>query len=336
MKFVPGLALACAMAGASIWGSSLLAKTSVPISALLLVIILGILMGSLWNLPDVLQPGLKIAQKGILRLGVALLGLKLSLLTLGQLGVWGYVYLTLVTALAFLPSLWLGRKMGLTDSQSLLLGVGGSICGASAIAAAETVVEGEPKETTVGLAVITLWGCIAVVLYSLVAHSIGFSTRAYGVFNGATLQEMAHVVAGASALGPESEKVAVVAKLWRVAMLAPMIVGLGWYLSRTKSRDGSSSTGSKAALVPWFMVGFLVLSIVRTIGDSQGFGPLFKTLDPMIGFVLAVGMAGVGLKTSFKDVASGGVKPVLFGLVHWLYIVGLALGLGFILPGILR
>lgn len=336
MRALPGLALASAMAGASIYTSSLLAKTTVPVSALLLVILLGIVIGSVWTLPETLQPGLKLAQKGILRLGVALLGLKLSLLALAELGVWGYLYLTLVTALAFLPCVWLGRRLGLTDSQSLLLGVGGSICGASAIAAAETVVEGEPKETTVALAVITLWGCVAVLIYSAIAKSVGVSAQGYGVFCGATLQEMAHVVAGASALGADSEKIAVISKLWRVAMLAPMIVGLGWYLAKNRAQGSTHKETKKANLLPWFMVAFLILSGVRTLADSQGFGAQIKSLDPAIGFVLAVGMAGVGLKTSFKDVASGGLQPVLFGLYHWVYIALLALGLGLVLPGILR
>lgn len=317
-KLAPGIGLCILLAILAVGLSEIpWAKANLRFSPLLIVTLLGIAIGSTWDLPKSQKDGVAYCQKPVLRLGVALLGIKLSLMKIVEIGGSALAVILIVTTVGFFAAVLLGRLVGLGEKPSLLLATGGSICGASAIVAADSVVQPESRDTAVSLAVITLWGTVGIFAYPALAH---FPPHFFGVFCGATLHEVAQVVAAAG----DSADIATVTKLARVCLLAPAIIGLGWWMRRS----GVQAEGKRAGLVPWFLWAFLAMAALRTVAPNLGIETNAKWFgDAIVPLVLSVGMAGVGLHTRLKEVVQAGWRPIAVGLTQWLIMMGLAIGL---------
>lgn len=318
MTILPGLLVAvllAALAYAPKW-----LWPTFPVSPLLTVILLGMAIGSVVSLPATWKSGLQLAQKPILRWGVAGLGFKLSLQELASIGgsALAVVLISTVAALAF--GWWLGRLAGLPEKMNLLLGVGGGICGASAIVAADTVVQGEQSDSALPLGIITLVGTVGIVVYPLMAHALQMDPFIYGVWNGASLHEMAQVIAAGNAVEGAINP-STVTKLARICLLAPVVFYLGWMLRRKATSTGEA----KVPLVPWFLAVFVLLAAFRTavaVPEATA-----KLVDGVVLFVLCVGMAAVGLFTDFRQIVRAGAKPILVGVGQWVFLAVLSLGL---------
>ncbi|QYK52009.1 MAG: putative sulfate exporter family transporter [Fimbriimonadaceae bacterium] len=322
---VPGLALVLVLALFANWLSEVpVVKDQLRFSALLLVILLGILIASAWTLPKMFEPGLKIAQKPILRWGVAGLGFRLTLQELAGIGAPALLVVVLAVAGSFLFCVWLGKIIGIDKKLGLLLATGGSICGASAIVAADTVVEAEGQDAAVSMGIITLWGTVGIFIFPVLAKAMGWADFAYGLFCGATLHETAQVVAAASGISPAAVGVATVVKLVRICTLAPMVFGIGWWLRRTSDSEATA----KVSLVPWFLVMFCVFSAMVSFIQVDSFQALVKDqINPAVKLLLAVGMAGVGLQTNVRDLWKAGWKSVGLGLAQWVALILITLTL---------
>lgn len=312
-KLAPGVGLCILLALLAVVIAELpWSKAHLRFSPLLIVILLGMAIGSTLSLPALFRDGVAYCQKPVLRLGVALLGIKLSLTKIVEIGGSALTVILIVTIVGFFVAVLLGRLVGLGQKPTLLLATGGSICGASAIVAADAVIQGENKDAAVSLAVVTLWGTVGIFLYPMLAH---FLPHTYGVFCGATLHEVAQVVAAA---GP-AQDVATVTKLARVCLLAPTIIGLGWFV-----KGSGAVADRKAGLVPWFLWAFLAMATLRTFAPQLGIEPQAKWFgDMVVPLVLSVGMAGVGLQTRLLEVIQAGWKPIVVGLLQWLTMGGL-------------
>jgi uncharacterized integral membrane protein (TIGR00698 family) len=318
VKLVPGLLVAVILAALAYAPKVLL--PNLTISPLLTVILLGMVIASLMQLPITWKPGLQLAQKPILRWGVAGLGFKLSLQELASIGGSALVVVVVSTVAALAFGWWLGRRVGLPDKMNLLLGVGGGICGASAIVAADTVVQGEQSDSALPLGIITLVGTVGIVVYPLLGNALNLSPFVYGVWNGASLHEMAQVIAAGNAI-PDAISPSTVTKLARICLLAPVVFYLGWMLRKKEQNVGEA----KVPLVPWFLVVFVLLAAFRTLVEvPKSTAKLVEDLDL---FVLCVGMAGVGLFSDFRQIVRAGVKPILVGVVQWVFLAALALAL---------
>ncbi len=318
MKLVPGLLVAVFLAALAYAPKVLL--PNLTISPLLTVILLGMVIASLMQLPITWKPGLQLAQKPILRWGVAGLGFKLSLQELASIGGSALVVVVVSTVAALAFGWWLGRRVGLPDKMNLLLGVGGGICGASAIVAADTVVQGEQSDSALPLGIITLVGTVGIVVYPLLGNALNLSPFVYGVWNGASLHEMAQVIAAGNAI-PDAISPSTVTKLARICLLAPVVFYLGWMLRKKEQNVGEA----KVPLVPWFLVVFVLLAAFRTLVEVPK--PTAKLVEDLDLFVLCVGMAGVGLFSDFRQIVRAGVKPILVGVGQWLFLAALALAL---------
>jgi uncharacterized integral membrane protein (TIGR00698 family) len=319
----PGLLLAALLAGIALGAAQIpFVRDSLHIGALLLVILLGMGLKSVVRLPASVEPGLKLAKGELLRLGVAGLGFKLSLGELGQIGPAAVAVVVVCTFAAYRFGLWLARAMGLDARLGALLSVGGAVCGASAIAAADSVVQSEKSDVAISLGTITLLGTIGIVFYPVVARATGMDPFLYGVWNGASLHEMAQVVAAGQPMGERALEVSTVVKLARIALLAPIIL----LLAHSFRGQGGEA---RVAAVPWFLALFLVFAVVNSLGV------LPETVVEAILLVdlvlLCVGMAGVGLQAGFGDLRRAGARPLIFGLVHWLALAVLSLGLAWLL-----
>ena len=322
VSLIPGLLLAVALAAAGLALAELpWVKGTLHVSALLLVILLGMAWKSLLPEPAAVLPGIRMAQRPILRWAVAGLGFRLSVAELWTIGGPALAVVVVSTISALLFGWWVARRLGVGEKLGLLLGVGGAICGASAVVAADTVVQGERRDSALALGVITLLGTIGIVLYPLLAHALHMPEFVYGVWDGASLHEMAQVVAAGFGVSDEAARVATVVKLARISLLAPVVLYLGWSLRHQHREAGTA----RVAPVPWFLVLFVLFAAL----NSTGLLPA-RWLDVIRRgdlWLLCVGMAGVGLQTGFSDLKSAGLRPILAGAAQWLFLATLSYAL---------
>jgi len=327
---LPGLLLTLAISAAAIRLSNVdYVKNKLHFGSLLLVILLGILWRNILPPPSWTMPGIRIAQKPVLRWGVALLGFKLSISALVQIGGPSLAVVVIGTTAALAFAWWFGKAMGLHDKLTILMAVGGAICGASAIVAAESVVKAEKEDVVAPIGVITLFGTLGILIYPLIGRALHMSQFLYGVWCGSSLHETAQVVAAGDALGAGT--IATVVKLARIAMLAPIVFYLAWWM-RKKGEDSEA----KVAVVPWFLVLFVLFALLNSstsLGLTQPLIPksVVDTINDINVWVLCVGMAGVGLQTGFGDLKKAGAMPLLVGFAQWIFLSLVAFGLASVL-----
>lgn len=328
MRLVPGLVLCVALAAAALLLADLSwVKDTLHVGALLLVIVLGMAWKSTLPVPARAVPGIRLAQRPILRWAVAGLGFRLSLRELTEIGPPALVVVVVSTTAALFFGWWIARRLHVPASLGLLLGVGGAICGASAVVAADSVVAGPKRDAAVALGVITLLGTVGIVVYPLLARWLRMDEFVYGVFAGASLHETAQVVAAGFGVSDEAARVATVVKLARIALLAPVVLGLGWWLRRRRAQVGPA----EVAPLPWFLLVFLAVVALNSTGWlSPDVVALARRLDL---WLLCVGMAGVGLQTGFSDLKEAGRAPIAAGALQWLFLAGLSYGLAAVLCG---
>jgi len=319
---VPGVVLCAALATAGFWLADLAwVKNTLHVSALLLVILLGMAWKSLLPEPAVVLPGLRLAQRPILRWAVAGLGFRLSVGELWRIGGPALVVVVLSTGLALAFGWWVARRLGVPEKLGILLGVGSSICGASAVVAADSVVQGERRDAAVALGIITLLGTVGIVLYPILSRAFSMPEFVYGVWAGASLHEMAQVVAAGFGVSDEAARVATVVKLARISLLAPVVLYLGWSLRHRHLEAGRA----KVAPLPWFLVLFVAFAGVNSLGMLPArWLDLVRRADL---WLLCVGMAGVGLQTGFSDLRSAGARAIVAGALQWLVLATIAYGL---------
>lgn len=319
---LPGLLLSMVLATAALGLAELpLVADTLHLSALLLVILLGMLVASLVSLPDAVGPGVELAQRPILRWAVAGLGFRLSLREIVAIGGAGLAVVVLSTLATLVFGWWIARRLGVPEKLGILLGVGSAICGASAVVAADSVIHADKRDSAIALGIITLFGTAGIVLYPILGRLLGLSDFVYGVWDGASLHEMAQVVAAGFGMSEEAARVATVVKLARICLLAPVVFWLAWSLRKRHRTEGKA----KVSPVPWFLVMFVVFAAVNSSGlMPAGTVDVVRKADL---WLLCVGMAGVGLQTGVHDIRAGGAAPLITGLLQWLFLAALSLGL---------
>jgi uncharacterized integral membrane protein (TIGR00698 family) len=317
-----GIVLAAVLGGAALLlADARFVRDVLHWNALLIVILLGMAWKSLVPVPASAAPGIRFAQRPVLRWAVAGLGFRLSLAELWKIGVPALVVVTVSTFAALWFGWWIARRLGVEEKLGLLLGVGGAICGASAVVAADSVVQSERRDAALALGVITLLGTIGILVYPLLRGALRLGDFVYGVWDGASLHEMAQVVAAAFGVSEEATRVATVVKLTRIALLAPVVFYLAWALRRRHQAVGQTHV----APVPWFLVLFVVFAAINSTGWLPArVSDAIRRVDL---WLLAVGMAGVGLQTGLSDIRAAGWKPVLVGALQWVFLATLSLGL---------
>jgi uncharacterized integral membrane protein (TIGR00698 family) len=257
-----GVALAAMALGL---GGAVLAHHLVPqVGILTWAIGLGVLVGNLGVLPRSGAAQFASLTKKLLRAGIVLLGFSVSFASIAALGLplIAVVAVSLVGTLVF--TTWLGNRMGLSPARALLIGTGTAICGASAIAAMEDTAHGDEEDVTAAIAMVTLFGTVAVVLLPLLAGPLGLSDMQFGVWAGASVHEVGQVVAAASPAGAAVVATAVVVKLTRVMMLAPVVAVVS-VIQRVRSSAVSTDT-PRTPLVPMFVLGFIACVALRSTG----------------------------------------------------------------------
>jgi uncharacterized integral membrane protein (TIGR00698 family) len=334
----PGLALAGCLAlvgnlTSGVIGQRLLGFAQSPVSPVLVVVVLGLVMRNTIGLPAAFEDGLRFCIKRILRIAVALLGLRMSLAVAGGIGLHALpvVLGCIVLTLAFV--MWLGGRLGLHGRLASLIAVGTAICGASAIMATGPAIRAKDEEIGYAIAVITLFGMVALLAYPFFAHWVfAGDPLLVGLFLGTSIHDTSQVVGAglmyqASHDAPEALNAATTTKLIRnlcMGAVIPLLAILHHRQARTSSRSGFQRRASLSHWLPLFVVGFIAMAAIRSAGDvgERAFGFIDRTtwislLDQGMtfsAFGLTLAMAAVGLGTDLKDFKRLGFKPLALGL----------------------
>jgi uncharacterized integral membrane protein (TIGR00698 family) len=334
LELGPGL-LACAFAVAAALGIHAVLPA---LPAMTAAVVLGILAA---NLPGIgrlvagrLRPGLGFAGKHLMRAGIVLLGLKLSLGDVIGLGWQTAALVVAVVLLSFAGTYALGKLFRLEGDTPLLIATGFSICGASAIGAMGAVKGTRQQDTVLPVALVTLCGTLAIGVLPLLMRPLQLAPQAFGQWVGASVHDVGQVVATAQTAGAVALSAAVVVKLTRVVLLAPMVATAGLLERRRQRRAAALAAGTGPAsgvgvpgqkfppVVPLFVLGFLVMIAVRTLGwvspGLQDAGNLLQDL------ALGAALFGLGSAVRIRQLLHTGLRAALMALCAWLLIAALA------------
>lgn len=283
------------------------------------------------------RAGLSTAGKRLMRAGIVLLGLKLSVGDVLGLG-WATVAMVFgVVLVAFFGIWWLGRKLGLPGDQPLLIATGYSICGASAISAVSGALGKEDDDerlaadVATSVALVTLCGTLAIAVLPLLHQPLGLDTVQFGRWVGAGVHDVGQVVATAQTAGPTALGEAVLVKLIRVAMLAPLVAGVA-VAHRRRVRgaadggqvDRQQSGGRRPAVVPLFLIGFLAMTALRSTGLlPAGVLDAAATAQELL---LAAALFGLGTAVHLPTLARSGARTAVLGLASWAVIAAASYG----------
>jgi uncharacterized integral membrane protein (TIGR00698 family) len=333
---IPGLALSGAVAAAGMMLGRVTWLQSHGFSALTLAIVLGMIVGNTVypRFATVGSGGVDFAKQRLLRLGVVLYGLRLTMQDVGHVGLAGVAIDALVLGSTFVLAWWLGtRWLGLDRKTAMLIGAGSSICGAAAVMATGPVVKARAEQVTVAVATVVVFGTLAIFLYPVLFQLnqgwalIPGGTSGFGVYAGSTIHEVAQVVAAGRSIGVDAADTAVIAKMVRVMMLAPFLVILSAWLARDDARSGAAPAASAAApkgklAVPWFAFGFIGVVLFNSLQWLPQ--PVVAAMTELDTALLATAMAALGLTTQVGAIRRAGSKPLLLALVlfGWLVVGG--------------
>jgi uncharacterized integral membrane protein (TIGR00698 family) len=336
---LPGLLAAALLAWLSIWlskfvGVSLLGFDKTPVSPVMLGILLGLIIGALIPIPSVLKPGLSFAVKKVLRLGIIMLGIRLTIFDVFRLGVYGVPIVLICIVGALFITTRINSWLKLSERLGALIAVGTSICGVSAIVATGPAIDAEDEEVAYAVAVITIFGLLATLVYPYLANLI-FAGEALkvGLFLGTSVHDTSQVVGSAKVYAdvfsaPLALDTATVTKLVRNVFMAAVIPFMAFYYARKTNDEQSAKRTNILKLLPLFVVGFLIMAAIRSIGDAginaggQAFGlwdadeweAIHGFVKTWAGNFLVVALAAVGLTTDFRTFRGLGIKPFLVGL----------------------
>lgn len=297
------------------------------LGAALPAIVIGIVF-SLFRRPGPrLAPGMIFSSKMILQLSVVLLGTQLSLLQVWKVGFESFPVMIATLVVCLFAAWLLGKLMGIDGELKTLIGVGTAICGASAIAAITPVIRAKGENVAYAVSTIFLFNIMAVLVFPPLGHAFGLSQHEFGLFAGTAVNDTSSVVATAGIFGSAALSFAVVVKLVRTLMIIPISVVLAAQAAKKEHRGDRLSFAGLGVkkLVPWFLVGFLLMSVLRSIGlvPDAALQPLSITAV----FMISMAMAAIGLATDLKMFRHAGVKPLLLGAILWIIVTVTALAI---------
>lgn len=316
--FLPGLALTTVLAAAAL---TIQRAAGIPgLSPLVVAMGLGIAIRNGFGPVAGTAPGITFALRRVLRIAIVLLGFQI---TLGQVAAIGPAMLAAIAATlvaSFLFTSTMARLLGVDRKLGQLIAAGTSICGASAIIACNAATRGSDEDVAYAVATVAVFGTLLMVAFPLLAGPLGLQPQIYGLWVGATVHEVAQVVAAAFAEGEVAGQAGTVAKLARVMLLAPMVVVLG----ALSTRRGAAAGAPKAPL-PWFAFGFLaVAGLNSTVALPAAAAEAIATTTSAL---LTLALAAMGLETDIRKLARKGLRPLVLAGLGTLFIAATGLGL---------
>lgn len=283
-------------------------------------VLVGVVFGNSRMVGERADPGLAFSSRTLLRGGIVMLGLRLSIGEVVGLGFTTLLLIVVTVVSTFFGVQAVGRRLGLSEGLSVLVASGFSICGNSAIASVKGAADVEDEDVAAAVGLVTLCGTLAIVVVPMLGALFELSDGQLGVWTGASVQDTAQVIAVASAAGPSVLAIATAVKLTRVLFLAPIVVGVSAHRCR---RSGSTSATARPAALPLFVLGFVAAIVLRSSNVlSDDVLDIGRHVEQ---WLLAAGMVGLGAAVRLSALRRLGVRPLLLGAVAWLMVGSISL-----------
>ncbi|WP_099187846.1 YeiH family protein [Tepidibacter mesophilus] len=285
-------------------------KNIINLEALTIGIILGIVYNNVLNTRNILKPGITFSLKTLLKWGIVLLGFKLDFRALMQLGPKVVIMIVLYVPFVLILSYLLGKILKINNKVAVLLGVGSSICGASAVVAMSSCINAEEDDSVVAVSIINFLGAIGVLAYSYIAIASSMSDLEYGIWSGISLQGVAHAIAAAFARGDQSGEIGTLVKMGRVVMLVPVSLVLT-YLFKKETKAGKVK-------FPMYILYFILAGVISSL-NLLSFD-IIKILARLSSIFILMAMVGMGLSVNIKSIKDKGMKAFIMGSILFLVI----------------
>ncbi|MCA0985029.1 putative sulfate exporter family transporter [Halobacillus yeomjeoni] len=307
----PGIALTAFIASVGFMVAQLpLADKVGPLAA---AILSAVLYRHFFGYPEKIHSGIQFSAKKLLRLAIILFGLKLNMNVIWNEGLPLLVRDLLVILFAIGLMMILARLFKADESLSMLLGIGTGVCGASAIAAVSPILKAKEEDTAISAGIISIVGTVFAIGYTIIRPWLPVDAEAYGMWVGLSLHEVAHVALAGAAAGDDGLGMALLGKLGRVFLLVPLSLVLIAIM-----RKSSKSQGDHTIAYPWFLVGFILMSLFGSYVNGNLVvipTPVMEGVSFLTSFLLTMAMVGLGLNVSLRDLRQKAWKPMLLLLI---------------------
>jgi uncharacterized integral membrane protein (TIGR00698 family) len=317
-----GIFFTCLFALSSYYIADFPWVTAKGFSPLVIAIMLGMIYGSTLrhHLPHEWTPGIQFIAKRILRLAIIFYGFRLTFQQVAMVGLNGVLLDILIVVLTMLIGTWVGVKIFKLDRDiSILITSGAAICGAAAVLATEGVLKSDPHKAAVAVISVVVFGTTAMFLYPFMQKSglFGLDNNHYAIFSGATVHEVAQVLVAGSQIDIETGNIAVIVKMTRVMLLAPMLIVLGIWLSRVTTMQSKYNIRNT---IPWFAVifiGVVAFNSLHLLPEK-----VVSAINHADTFLLTLAMAALGIETNLIKVKQIGLKPLYLSAILFFWLIG--------------
>jgi hypothetical protein len=308
-KYLPGILLSFGIAAVSIFLGGLLPL----IGSSVLAIVFGIVLNNSMKLPAAFQEGLSYSGKKLLQYSIIFLGFSMSIGQVSETGI-SSLRISLITILiAFLAAYLAGRFFKMNRVLTILIGFGTAICGGSAIAAASPILEADEEEIALSISTIFFFNILAVFIFPFLGHLLQMSDAFFGTWAGTAINDTSSVVAAGYTYSPSAGDLATIVKLSRALMIVPACLIFAAY-RYIKSKQSAQKTNLKQ-IFPWFIAWFVLASLVSSLGFlPAAIIPYTKFISQ---WLMAMALAAIGAKVSFKQFKQAGAAPLLTGAFAW-------------------
>ena len=323
---INGIIFTAIFAAAATMIASIETVSSLGISPLVVGIVMGIFYANTLHnqIPTAWETGIIFSGKKILRFAIVFYGFRITFQQIAEVGIEGFMVSLIMLSSTFILGTWIGQKVFKMDRDtSMLTASGASVCGAAAVLATEPVLKAEEHKAAIAVSMVVLFGTIAMFLYPALysAGVFDMSTREFGIYVGGTIHEVAQVVAVGGAFGSEASDAAVIVKMTRVIMIAPMLILLGLYLSYSAKKSGDNGTAVKL-VIPWFAVYFIGMAGFNSLQLIPI--DIVNIINEIDTFLLTMAMTALGMGTRFAKFRGLGLAPLYTAgvMFAWLVIGG--------------
>lgn len=335
-----GILFVAIFAAAATMIADLAVVKNLGISPLVVGIVLGIFFANTLHnrIPSVWEGGITFSGKKILRFAIVFYGFRITFQQIAEVGMEGFMVSLIMLSTTFILGTYLGQKIFNMDRDtSMLTASGASVCGAAAVLATEPVLKSEEHKAAIAVSMVVLFGTIAMFLYPALYSAgvfVGMDDKTFGIFVGGTIHEVAQVVAVGGAYGKDAADAAVIVKMTRVIMIAPMLIVLGIYLSYAAKKSGTAGGGVKL-VIPWFAVYFIGMAGVNSLLTQYSLAHTGESISVLITsaveninlidtFLLTMAMTALGMGTRFAKFKGLGMAPLYTAgaMFAWLLIGG--------------
>ena len=314
---LPGIFIVAAIAIPAWWLGTLFPLVGGPVFGILLG-----MMAAFGKRPTTYDTGIHFTTKNILQVSIILLGFEMNLFNVIKVGSQSLYIIFFTLSTAFITAWFVGGYLKLPRNISILIGVGTAICGGSAIAATAPVISASDKDVAYAISTIFLFNIVAVFIFPFTGHLLGMSDIGFGMWAGTAINDTSSVVAAGYSYSNEAGNFATIVKLTRALMIVPITLALAVFTAR---KNSNHTPFSIIKVFPWFILGFLVTSILSTTGFISP--AICKVLAQTGKFFIIMALTAIGLNTHLKQLINNGMRPILLGLSCWLAVALVALAI---------